>query len=37
VGTVDFIVLILIGVAFAHRERTRQILGHWFGRFRDTL
>jgi len=37
VGTVDFIVLILIGVAFANRERTRQILGHWFGRFRDTL
>jgi Kelch motif protein len=37
VGTVNFIILILIGVAFAHRERTRQILGHWFGRFRDTL
>jgi hypothetical protein len=37
VGTVDFIILILIGVAFAHKERTRQILGHWFRRFRDTM
>lgn len=37
VGTVDFIILILIGIAFAHKERTRQILGHWFRRFRDTM
>ncbi len=27
VGTVNFIILILIGLAFAHRERTRAIIG----------
>jgi hypothetical protein len=31
-GTVDFIILILIGWAFAHKERTRSILGRLFRR-----
>jgi hypothetical protein len=31
-GTVDFIILILIGVAFAHKERTRQLLSRIFRR-----
>ena len=31
-GTVDFIILILIGWAFAHKERTRAILGRAFRR-----
>jgi Kelch motif len=32
VGTVNFIIIILIGIAFAHKERTRQILGRLFRR-----
>ena len=32
VGTVNFIILILVGVAFAHKERTREILGRVFNR-----
>jgi hypothetical protein len=32
VGTVNFIILILIGVAYAHKERTREILGRLFNR-----
>jgi len=32
VGTVNFILLILVGWAFAHRERTREILGRVFRR-----
>ena len=31
-GTVDFIILILIGVAFAHKERTKAILARLFRR-----
>ena len=31
-GTVDFIILILIGWAFAHKERTRAIIGRVFRR-----
>jgi len=34
VGTVDFIILILIGWAFAHRARTREIIGSLVGRVR---
>lgn len=32
VGTVDFIILILIGLAFAHRERSRAIIGRFLRR-----
>jgi hypothetical protein len=34
VGTVDFIILILIGVAFAHRAQTRAIIGRFLHRAR---
>jgi hypothetical protein len=34
VGTVDFIILILIGVAFAHRAQTRAIIGRFLHRGR---
>jgi hypothetical protein len=32
VGTVDFILLILIGVAFAHKAQTRALIGRIFHR-----
>ncbi len=32
VGTVDFVLLILIGVAYAHPQRTRALAGRLFGR-----
>jgi hypothetical protein len=31
-GTVDFVILLLVGVAFAHKERTRSLLARVFGR-----
>jgi hypothetical protein len=31
-GTVDFIILILIGVAFAHKEQTKALFGRLFRR-----
>jgi hypothetical protein len=34
VGTVNFIILILIGVAFAHKERSRALIARLGGRFR---
>ncbi len=34
VGTVDFIILILIGVAFAHRAQTRALIGRFLHRGR---
>lgn len=34
VGTVDFILLLLIGWAFAHKERSREMLGRLIRRFR---
>lgn len=35
VGTVNFIILLLVGWAFAHKERARGILGRLLGRRRD--
>ena len=32
VGTVDFILLILVGVAFAHKAQTRALIGRIFHR-----
>jgi hypothetical protein len=34
VGTVNFILLLLIGWAFAHKERSRELLGRVFRRLR---
>ena len=33
-GTVNFIVLLLIGWAFAHKERSKEIIGRVIGRRR---
>jgi hypothetical protein len=34
VGTVNFIILVLIGVAFAHKQRSRDLLARVGSRFR---
>jgi hypothetical protein len=34
VGTVDFVILLLVGWAFAHKEQTRSMIGRVFRRGR---